>query len=151
MPTQNYFGSLADIGLGSLISSRPVVRIRAERAAFAADGALISSGSQPLALDPAGRFTVSLIPSGELTDSVTGEAGVDYVIEVGRFEESITGNRFHGTDAYRFTAAAGGGNIGQMQGGSLLAVWMGPPWPSMPSPRGLYIDITPPNRWGIRS
>lgn len=151
MSMQNYYGTLSDIGAGLLNGLRPVVRVRPATPAFSADG-LVSSVPKQLALNAGtGRFDVQLFPSGELTSAVSREVGVDYVIEVGRFEDSIDGTRFHGTDAYRFTAVAGGGNVAEMNGGSLLAVWLGPPWPPLPSPRGFYIDKTPPNDWGVRN
>lgn len=150
MPTKQYSGRLSDIGLDLLTGLRPVVRVRPEAEAFSADG-LISSVPKTLTLTDGSAFTVSLVPSGELTNAKTREPGVDYIIEVGRFEDAIDGTRFHGTDAFRFTATAGGGNIGEMAGGSLLAVWLGPNWPPLPSPPGLYIDTTPPNLWGVRS
>jgi hypothetical protein len=96
-----------------------------------------------------GAFSITLIPSGELTPTTGSSPGVDYIIEVGRFEEAIDGTYFAGVDAWKFTAVAGGGNVGGMNGGSLLAVWIGPPWPAAPLPKGLYIDTTPPNDWGI--
>lgn len=149
MPTEQYTGRLADIGLGLLTNVRPVVRVRPESEAFSPDG-LISRVAKPVSLTSDGLFTMALVPSGSLTSSVSGTVGVDYILEVGRFEDGVDGERYHGTDVFKFTAAAGGGNIATMQGGSLLAVWIGPPWPPAPSPRGLYIDTTPPNAWGVR-
>lgn len=149
MPTYAYTGTLADIGLGVLTSHAPVMRVRPEREAFSPTG-LISAVPVTVAVNPAtGAFTMNLVPSGELTPTAGGSPGVDYIIEVGRFEESLDGTVFTGIDLWRFTAVAGGGNVGEMNGGSLLAVWVGPPWPPAPLPKGLYIDLLPPNPWGI--
>lgn len=143
MATEVYTGTLADIGLGVLTSSFPVMRVRPEVEAFSPDG-LISKTPVAVPLDPVtGAFTMSLVPSGDLTPAGGGAVGVQYVIEVGRFEQAIDGTYFAGVDAWKFTAVAGGGNIGGMQGGSMLAVWIGPPigvWPSEPLPKGLYLD-----------
>lgn len=151
MPTAPYTGTLADIGLGILTGSNPAMRVRPEEEAFAAEG-LISAIPVSVPVNPeSGRFSVPLVPSGELTASTSGRTGVDYIIEVGRFETSLDGFTFHGADYWKFTATAGGGNVGGMKGGSLLAVWIGPTWPAPPLPRGLYIDTVPPNEWGVRT
>ncbi|MCW2165052.1 hypothetical protein B0I12_002207 [Microbacterium hydrothermale] len=152
MPLASYAGRLLDIGLGALpAGQRLILRIRPEEEAFSAEG-LVSAAPKTLNYDATtGGFTFSALPSGELTSASTGRSGVDYIIEVGRFEDALDGSRFTSADVYRFTAAAGGGDIGGMKGGSLLAVWVGPPWPPLPSPRGLYIELTPPNEWGVRS
>ncbi len=151
MPTKPYYGTLADLGLGAISGLRPVMRIRPSEAAFdARDGALVSAVGNEVAIAPiTGRFDIDLVPSADLTGSVSGVVGVDYVIEIARFENTVTGEKFHGTDLYRFTAVANGGNVAKMQGGSLLAVWVGPPWPDLPSPAGFYIDTTPPNPYGV--
>lgn len=149
MSACTYTATLTDIGLGVLTGSSPVMRVRPLVESFGPDG-LVSAVPVPVAVDPtSGAFTVTLHPSGELTPATGGAVGVDYVIEVGRFEEAIDGTFFAGLDAWRFTAVAGGGNVGQMAGGSLLAVWVGPPWPAPPLPRGLYIDLVTPNPWGV--
>lgn len=151
MSIATYTGTLADIGLGVLTGKNPVMRIRPREEAFSSSG-LISAVPKTITPNPAtGAFTVDLVPSGELTGARTGSAGVPYIIEVGRFEETLDGLVFHGVDVWEFTAVAGGGNVGEMKGGSLLAVWIGPPWPPQPVPPGLYIDMTPPNEWGVRS
>lgn len=94
---------------------------------------------------------MSLIASGDLTPTGGGPTGVDYIIEVGRYElaDDLT-KVWRGTESWTFTAVAGGGNVGEMNGGSLLSVWIGPPWPAPPLPAGLYIDLTPPNPWGVK-
>lgn len=148
MSTYTYTGTLTDIGLGVLAGSSPAMRVRPVEEAYGPDG-LVSAVPVPVTLDGAGGFSMTLIPSGELTPARGGSPGVDYVIEVGRFEESIDGAVFHGADVWKFTAVAGGGNVGEMAGGSLLAVWVGPPWPDYPLPEGLYIDTVSPNDWGI--
>ncbi len=151
MPTAEYSATLADIGLGLLTGQNPVMQIRPAEEAFSTDG-LISAVPVTVPVDPTtGRFTVSLVPSGDLTAASSGRTGVDYIISVGRFEDTLDGRVFHAADRWQFTAVAGGGNIGEMRGGSLLAVWIGPPWPSEPLPRGFYIDMTPPNPWGVRT
>ena len=152
MAVYTYSGRLTDIGLGALVNANPVMRVRPVVEAFGPSG-LISQAPVPVTITPAtGAFSMSLIPSGELTPATGGSAGVDYVIEVGRFEEAIDGSAvFAGLDVWRFTAVAGGGNVGDMAGSSLLAVWVGPPWPSSPLPAGLYIDTVSPNPWGIVS
>lgn len=150
MTTYEYTGTLADIGLGVLTSRAPVMRVRPEVEAYGPNG-LISSVPVDVAIDPVtGAFSMHLVPSGDLTAASGGRPGVDYIIEVGRFEKSIDGTYFAGFDVWKFTAVAGGGNVGGMKGGSLLAVWVGPPWPADPVPSGLYIDLTPPNDWGIK-
>jgi hypothetical protein len=149
MSSYTYTGTLTDIGLGALTGQYPVMRVRPEVEAYGPDG-LVSKAPVPVTLNPTtGAFSMTLIPSGELTPTGGGSPGVDYIIEVGRFEEAIDGTYFAGVDAWKFTAVAGGGNVGGMNGGSLLAVWIGPPWPTLPLPKGLYIDTTPPNDWGI--
>lgn len=149
MTVYEYTGTLTDIGLGVLTGKYPQMTVRPIVEAFGPDG-LVSSVRVAVSLDPAtGAFSMTLIPSGELTPTSGGAAGVDYVIEVGRFDlaDDLT-SIWVGTDAWRFTAVAGGGNIGGMNGGSLLAVWVGPPWPD-PLRKGLYIDTETPNDWGI--
>lgn len=150
MSSYTYSGTLTDIGLGLLTGSAPVMRVRPEAEAFGPDG-LVSAAPVSVTLNPTtGAFSMTLVPSGELTPSRGGTTGVDYIIEVGRFEEAIDGTYFAGVDVWKFTAVAGGGNVGDMNGGSLLAVWIGPPWPEMPSPPGLYVDLIPPNAWGVK-
>ncbi|MBT2485824.1 MULTISPECIES: hypothetical protein [unclassified Microbacterium] len=149
MPTYAYTGTLADIGLGALTALMPRMAVHPEVEAFGPDG-LISDVPVPVTVDPVtGAFTMNLIPSGDLTPTTGGSPGVDYIIEVARFEQTIDGTYYAGTDVWKFTAVAGGGNIGGMKGGSLLAVWIGPPWPPAPLPAGLYIDTLPPNPWGV--
>lgn len=141
MTLYQYVGTLTDINLGALTNASPVMKVRPEVEAYSLDG-LVSAVPVPVTLDGA-SFSMTLIPSGELTPTAGGTPGVDYIIEVGRFEESLDGTVWNGTDAWRFTAAAGGGNVGEMNGGSLLAVWLGPPlgvWPAEPLPKGLYLD-----------
>ncbi|MGN7861447.1 hypothetical protein ACTJI8_12775 [Microbacterium sp. 22303] len=150
MSTVIVTGTLTDLGLGALPLTGLAMRVRPVREAFGPDG-LVSAVPVSVVVSPSGAFSMTLVPSGELTDAVTGRAGVDYVIEVGRFESSIDGVVFAGLDLWQFTAVAGGGNIGGMAGGSLLAVWLGPPWPTAPMPKGLYVDMTVPNDWGIVS
>lgn len=144
----SYTWKLTDIGLALLTSHNPVVRVRPEVEAVGPDG-LVSAVPVVVVPDAYGTYTVSLYASGDLTPSRGGNAGVDYVIEVGRFEQAIDGVFFAGMDTWRFTAAAGGGSVSGMVGGSLLAVWVGPPWPAAPLPKGLYIDKFAPNPWGI--
>lgn len=149
---ETYTATLTDIGLGVLTAYHPEMTVRPEERAFG-PGGLVADVRVPVSLNPTtGAFSMSLIPSGDLTNARTGQGGVPYVIEVGRFElaEDLT-KVWHGTEAWRFTAVAGGGNIGEMSGGSLLAVWIGPPWPSAPLPKGLYIDTAGNNDWGVRS
>lgn len=153
MSVASYYGKYTDIGLGLIPdAARPGMRVRPVEEAFGPDG-LVSARPVDVVsqMTSTGQFIMQLIPSGELKAAASGRIGVDYVIEVGRFEESLDGYSFSGADVYRFTAVAGGGNVGEMAGGSLLAVWVGPPWPDLPLPDGLYIDKTPPNDWGIRS
>lgn len=142
MSSYTYTFKLTDIGLGALTQWMPEVVVRPEVSAFGPDG-LVSDIRVPI---PAvgDTYTVSLIPSGELTPKDGGSPGVDYVIEAGRYELGPDLIKiWHGTEAWKFTAVAGGGNVGEMNGGSLLAVWMGPPvgeWPDPPYPKGLYLD-----------
>lgn len=142
MSQYTYTGTLTDIGVGLLAGAYPQLRVRPESEAFGPDG-VVSAAPVPVTLSAAtGRFAMTLYPSGELTPTAGGSPGVDYILEASRFETALDGSAvFTGLDVWRFTAVAGGGNIGQMLGGSLLAVWMGPPWPSKPYPKGLYIDI----------
>ncbi|MEU4016168.1 hypothetical protein AB0E56_12995 [Microbacterium sp. NPDC028030] len=151
MPTYEYTGTLADIGLGVLTDLAPLMWVHPEVEAFSPEG-LISATPVPVAVDPVtGAFSMDLVPSGDLTPATGGGSGVDYVIEVVLFKPTVDGESFiAGTDVWKFTAVAGGGNVGEMNGGSLLAVWVGPPWPSAPVPPGLYIDMTPPNPWGVK-
>ncbi|WP_336642345.1 hypothetical protein [Microbacterium sp. MMO-56] len=151
MPTQTYTGNLRNIGLAALTGVELALRVRPEVECFGPNG-LVSKVPKPIALGSAGEISVALIPSGDLTPAQGGETGVDYIIELARFEDAIDGSRvLKAVDFWRFTAVAGGGDIGEMAGGSLLAVWVGPPWPPLPSPKGFYIDKTPPNAYGIRS
>lgn len=146
-----YMGYLSDIGLGILTGSGAELRVRPEVESFGPVG-IVSATPVPVPLGATGGFTMSLYPSGELTPSQGGSPGVDYILELARFETAMDGQRvFSALDTWKFTAVAGGGNVGRMQGGSLLAVWLGPPWPSEPLPKGLYIDLTPPNEWTIVS
>lgn len=147
-----YTGTLTDVAKVPIGGWLPQVAIRPVVEAYGPDG-LVSAVPVPVTLDPAtGAFSLQLIPSGELTPTGGGSPGVDYIISVGRFELGADNQTsWVGTDSWRFTAVSGGGNIGEMNGGSLLAVWLGPPWPSTPLPAGLYIDTVPPNAWGIVS
>lgn len=150
MPTYTYTGTLADIGLGVLTPFAPLMWVHPEVEAYGPDG-LISAVPVPVTVNPTtGAFSMQLVASGDLTPAAGGSPGVDYIIEVGRFAPAVDGTFFAGTDVWKFTAVAGGGNVGEMNGGSLLAVWVGPPWPDG-TPAGLYIDMTPPNAWGVRS
>lgn len=137
-----YIGSLLDIGLGNLGAWLPEMTVRPKVSAFSPDG-LVSDVRVPVALN-GGYFSMNLTPSGDLTPATGGSPGVDYVIEVGRYElgDDLV-KIWHGTEAWEFTAVAGGGNIGGMNGGSLLAIWPGPPlgqWPDPPYPSGFYFD-----------
>lgn len=145
-----YTGTLADIGLGLLTPFAPQMWVHPEVEAFGPDG-LVSAVPVAVTVNSVtGAFSMTLIASGDLTPAAGGPTGVDYIIEVGRFEQAVDGTYLAGTDVWKFTAVAGGGNIGEMSGGSLLAVWVGPPWPDLPVPAGLYIDLTPPNAWGVK-
>lgn len=145
-----YNGLLTDVASVPIGGWFPEMAIRPVVEAFGPDG-LVSEVPVPITVASDGSFSVQLIPSGELTPTAGGSPGVDYIISVGRFELGDDNQTsWHGTDSWRFTAVAGGGNIGGMNGGSLLAVWM-PPWPADPLPKGLYIDTAPPNEWGIVS
>ncbi len=148
-----YTGTLTDIGLGALTVWMPEVAVRPKVSAFGPDG-LVSDVRVPVPLVD-GAFTMNLIPSGDLTPAAGGTPGVDYVIEVGRYElgDDLT-KIWYGTEAWEFTAVAGGGNVGGMNGGSMLAVWLGPPWPAgaenpLTAPKGIYIDTTGDNPFGI--
>lgn len=148
MSSFTYTGTLTDIGLGVIASSNPVMRVRPEVEAFGPDG-VVSAKPRPVSVKSStGAFSMTLYPSGQLTPGNGGPTGVAYILEVGRFEDTIDGKVFHGIDVWRFIAATGGGNIGDMAGGSLLAVWIGPPWPS-PLQKGLYLDTNSPNPWGV--
>lgn len=149
MVTYAYTGTLTDIGLGNLGGWLPEMTVRPKVSAYGPDG-LVSDIRVPVTL-AGDAFTMNLIPSGELTPVGGGAPGVNYVIEVGRYElaDDLT-KIWHGTEAWEFTAVVGGGNIGEMNGGSLLAFFIGPPWPSLPSPRGMYFELTTPNRIGLK-
>lgn len=152
MAVYTYTGQLTDIARVPIGGWMPEMAVRPVVEAYAPSG-LVSAVPVPITVNPTtGAFSVSLIPSGELTPTGGGSPGVDYIISVGRFELGDDNKTFWaGTDSWRFTAVAGGGNIGEMNGASLLAVWLGPPWPLPPLPAGLYIDSAPPNEWGIVS
>lgn len=139
MVTYAYTGTLTDIGLGNLGGWAPEMTVRPKVSAFGPDG-LVSDVRVPVDL-VADAFSMNLVPSGDLAPVDGSPAGVTYIIEVGRFElaDDLT-KIWHGTEAWEFTAVVGGGNIGGMQGGSLLALWIGPDWPDPPYPKGLYID-----------
>ncbi|MEJ1087066.1 hypothetical protein WDU99_01900 [Microbacterium sp. Mu-80] len=148
MSVYTYTGLLTDVAKVPIGGWLPQMAIRPVVEAYGPDG-LVSAVPVPITIDAAGAFSVQLIPSGELTPTGGGSPGVDYIISVGRFELGDDNTTtWTGTDSWRFTAAAGGGNIGEMNGASLLAVWIGPPWPTILSP-GLYIDQMPPNEYGI--
>lgn len=150
MSLYTYTGKLTDVASVPIGGWFPALAIRPDVEAYGPDGKLVSKVPVPIPLDSSGAFSVQLIPSGELTPTGGGSPGVDYIISVGRFELGDDNKTtWVGTDSWRFAAVAGGGNIGDMNGGSLLAVWIGPPWPAAPLPAGLYIDTTPPNEWGI--
>lgn len=150
-----YTGFVTDVVKSPITPWMPELAVRPLVEAFGPDG-LVSAVPVPIPLDPVtGAFSMSLIPSGELTPKAGGSPGVDYVIMIGRFElaDDLT-KVWHGTDTWQFTAVAGGGNVGGMNGGSLLAVWIGPPvdaWPLSPYPKGLYLDPLPPNPWTVVS
>lgn len=143
-----YTGTLMDIGLGLLIDKNPVMTVRPEVEAYGLHG-LVSAVRMPVTVRSDGWFSMSLMPSGELTPAVGGPVGVPYIIEVARFETAVDGSTvFNGLDVWRFTAVAGGGAVSEMAGGSVLAAFVGPPWPS-PLTKGLYIDKESPNAWGV--
>lgn len=151
MSSYTYTFSLRDIGLGQLPAAGLVVTVEPEVEAFGPQG-LVSARPKPIPLDGSGSASVTLYPSGELTAASSGRTGVRYVIKVGRFEDAIDGTVFRGLDVFWFVAVAGGGNVGEMSGGSLLAVWIGPPihpWPVAPYPKGLYLDPLPPQPWTV--
>lgn len=155
MVTYVYTGTLTNIGLGALTSYAPLMWVHPTVEAYGPDG-LISAAPVPVTLDPAtGTFTMTLVPSGELTPARGGSPGVDYVIEVVLLKPTLDGgNSVAATDIWKFTAVAGGGNVGGMNGGSLLAVWIGPPWPAgaenpTTAPKGVYIDTTGDSPFGI--
>lgn len=152
MSTVEVSGTLTDVGADALADvMRLRLHVRPEEEAFSPDG-LVSQVPVLVDVDSDGAFTMTLIPSGELTGR-SGRAGVGYVISADRFEETADAETWvAGWDLWRFVAVAGGGNIGEMAGGSLLAVWIGPPigtWPTAPYPKGLYIDPIAPNPWGV--
>jgi hypothetical protein len=138
-----YSGTLSDVTDVPIGAWFPAAAIRPAVEAYGPDG-LVSKVPVPIPLDPSGAFSVQLIPSGELTPTGGGSPGVDYIIGVGRFDLGADNKTsWVGTDSWQFAAVAGGGNIGEMNGGSLLAVWFGPPvdeWPAEPLPKGVYID-----------
>lgn len=141
MVTYLYTGRLTDVAGGTLAAVSPVLRVRPETEAFGPDG-IVSEHPVMVPVDGAGNFSMSLFPSGELTAGWQGTTGVRYILSVGLE---------HGAwlDVWRFTATAGGGPVAGMAGGSMLAVWPGPPWPPLPLPKGMYIDTVDPNPWGI--
>lgn len=151
MATYTYTGRLTDIGAAPLASVLRVrLRVRPEEEAFGPNG-IVSATPVDVPVDPAtGAFQMVLHPSGELK-SKSGRTGVRYILSADRFEETPQGGEWSpGWDIWKFTAVVGGGNIGDMEGASLLAVWIGPPWPQPPLPSGLYIDKAPPNAWGVK-
>ena len=150
MSTAVYTGTLKSIGAERLADVLRVrLRVRPKEEAFGPEGIVSAAPLDVPLVGPNAAFSMTLIPSGELTGR-SGRAGVDYILSVDRFEETSEGGEWlAGWDLWEFTAVAGGGNISDMKGGSLLAVWVGPPWPSQPLPIGLYVDLLPPNEWGI--
>lgn len=150
MSTAEYTGTLKDITAERLADVLRVrLRVRPKEEAFGPEGIVSAAPVDVAVVGLNGAFVMTLIPSGELVGK-SGRAGVNYVLSVDRFEETSEGGEWlAGWDLWEFTAVAGGGNIGDMKGGSLLAVWIGPPWPSAPLPIGLYIDEESPNEWGI--
>lgn len=150
MSTAEYTGTLKTIGAERLDEVLRIrLRVRPKEEAFGPNGIISAAPIDVPVVGENAAFVMTLIPSGELVGR-SGVAGVNYVLSVDRFEEDGAGNEWlDGWDLWEFTAVAGGGNVGEMNGGSLLAVWIGPPWPSQPLPKGLYIDTLPPNDWGI--
>lgn len=150
MVLATYFGFVTDVVKTPLTDWFPEMTVRPMVAAYGPDG-LVSEIRVPVELNAAtGAFSFQAIPSGELTPADGGSPGVDYIVSVGRFElgdDNVT--VWRGNDTWQFTAVAGGGNVGQMTGGSLLAVWVEPNWPPLPSPPGVYIEISPPSRLGV--
>ena len=143
MGTQTYTSRLTDLSEAPLSAWYPQLRISPEEEAFGPAG-LVSERYREVPVDPgSGAFSVALIPSGELTGR-SGKAGVDYIIQA-----RLLGEHHSWLDLWRFTAVAGGGPIHEMQGGSLLAIWVGPPWPAYPLPKGFYFDTTGENPYGI--
>lgn len=154
MSLYTYTGKLSDVVATPIGGWFPAMAVRPVVEAYGPDG-LVSKVPVPIAVDPLGNFIVQLIPSGELTPTGGGSAGVDYIISVGRFDLGDDNQTsWRGTDSWRFTAVAGGGNVGEMNGGSILAVWAGPPWPAgsdkrETAPKGFYIDEGDENAYGI--
>lgn len=142
MPTSVYTGTLTDIGLGALTGMLPEMTVRPKVSAFSPDG-LVSDVRVPVTLT-GDEFTMSLVPSAELTPVDGGASGVLYVIEVGRYELADDLVKiWRGTEAWEFTAAVGGGNIGEMPGvapESLVPWGFGPPGPQYTT--GLYYDAS---------
>lgn len=155
MTLYTYTGLLTDVAKVPIGGWFPQMAIRPVVEAYGPDG-LVSAVPVPITvLNVDGSFSVQLIPSGELTPTGGGSPGVDYIISVGRFDLGDDNKTtWTSTDSWQFTAAAGGGNIGEMNGASLLAMWFGPPmgeWPSAPYPAGVYIDPIAPNPWTVVS
>lgn len=144
MALYTYTGTLTDIGAGLLAGYAPRLTVAPERETMGPDG-LVSAKKILVPVNAAtGAFSMTLHASGDL------DPAIDYELRLELFEDGDTGHPYVAFDAWRFTAAVGGGPIADMVGGPLTAVWIGPPWPSLPSPPGLYIDSTPPNAWGLK-
>lgn len=150
MSTAEYTGTLNTIGAERLAEfTRIALRVRPKEEAFGPNGIVSAAPIDVPLIGNNGAFTMTLIPSGELIGR-SGLAGVDYVLSADRFEETAAGSEWDaGWDLWEFTAVAGGGNISDMKGGSITSTWIGPPWPSPPLPKGIYIDLESPNYWGI--
>lgn len=106
MSTHTHYGTLTNIGLGALTTWMPQMTVRPEVSAYGPDG-LVSDVRVPVALSGE-SFAMTLIPSGELKPINGGRPGVDYIVEVGRFElaDDLT-KIWHGTEQWRITAVAG--------------------------------------------
>lgn len=148
MSSYTYTWTLTDIGLGALTAWMPVVTVRPAVSAFGPNG-LVSDVRVPVTAT-GGVYSATLIPSGELTPASGGSTGVDYIIEVGRFElaDDLT-KIWHGTEAWQFTATVGGGSVADMTGRPLEGnvPWgFGPPPPTLT--RGLYYDISNGEMYG---
>lgn len=141
MPLYTYTGTLTDIGLRTLAWAFPVLRVRPEREAYGPNGLIAAA---PMTVDvnaTTGAFSMQLLASTDMTPQT------DYIIEVGRFENSIDGQRFIGFDTWRFTAVPGGGSLSELAGlqiGNDL-VWVDDldGEPDLSKRTGLQLDVSP--------
>lgn len=142
MSTSPYSGRLTDVGVQSLAGLSPRLTVRPEVEAFSSGGEVVSSHRVEVPLSGT-NFTMTLIPSDQLTPAQGGGNGVKYVIEVSLFAPTQDGGAVQVWHSeWRFAARPGGGSITAMGDAPVFRFFAGPPWPASPTPGAYYDTIS---------